>query len=200
MARDRRASRPGARTRSQSGPWHSLTWPARISETDAATVLDLSEFTHPGGGAAMRHYITSRLDVVAEAEPDAPREWCEEAWRSLREQVGDTITGGVQVSAAALQLGIAYAEHLEQAASTRRVNEAAFRSATLSITCLDPPIPLGWRIMVMLPPASPVEVARVRYIGEWPESRHADAVAFARGYAQALNELGHDCVYVGEEE
>ncbi len=95
----------------------SIVWPYVACDPAASTALPVEELIEAGGAAGLRSYIAARLAVMAGAEPDAPRSLSAFAVDHLSERVSDVADGGVTVSAASLQMALAYIMYLEAAVS-----------------------------------------------------------------------------------
>jgi hypothetical protein len=94
---------------------HTSVWPANAADPNASTLLTASDMIDAGGGAALRNYISGRLAVVAREDPATPADWAAFAIAHILERTGDHIDGGVEVSASALQMTLAYVAYLETA-------------------------------------------------------------------------------------
>lgn len=94
-------------------PKASLVWPADPSNPDATTDLSVEELIEHGGAQAMRDYVAGRLAIAATADSNAPKEWSRFALEHVTERVGDTTDGGVTMSAAAVQMLLAYIAYLQ---------------------------------------------------------------------------------------
>ncbi|MDF2495064.1 hypothetical protein [Sphingomonas sp.] len=93
----------------------SLVWPADPSDPGATTNLSVEELIEHGGAPGMRRYVAGRLAIAASADPNAPLAWSRFALEHAAECVGDTTDGGVTMSAAAVQMLLAYVAYLQSA-------------------------------------------------------------------------------------
>ena len=96
-------------------PKASLVWPADPNNPDATTNLSVEELIEHGGAQTMRSYVAGRLAIAAIADPNAPLAWSRFALEHVTERVGDTTDGGVTMSAAAVQMLLAYIAYLQSA-------------------------------------------------------------------------------------
>ena len=93
----------------------NLAWPGDVRKADGSTLLTADEIIASGGGVALRSYVTERLTAVAASDGTLPRLWAAFAIEHLTDRVGDTTDGGVEMSAASVQMILAYVAHLEEA-------------------------------------------------------------------------------------
>ncbi|WP_288338498.1 hypothetical protein [uncultured Sphingomonas sp.] len=97
-------------------PKPNLAWPADASMADGSTLLTVEEITDIGGGTALRQYVATRLGAVATQDATMPKRWASFAVEHLTDRVSDATDGGVEVSAASLQMALAYMAYLEAVA------------------------------------------------------------------------------------
>lgn len=98
-------------------PPASIVWPSVACDPAASTALPVEELIEAAGAAGLRSYIAARLAVMAGEEPNGPRSMSAFAVDHLSERVSDVADGGVTVSAASLQMALAYIMYLEAAVS-----------------------------------------------------------------------------------
>lgn len=96
-------------------PKPNLAWPADVSTADGSTLLTVEEITTIGGGAALRGYVATRLSAIAAQDAALPKRWAAFALEHLTDRVADQTDGGVELSAASVQMMLAYVAHLEEA-------------------------------------------------------------------------------------
>lgn len=96
-------------------PKPNLAWPADAHHVDGSTLLTADEIIAGGGGAALRNYVTTRLTAVAAVDVALPKRWAAFAVLHLTDRVGDATDGGVELSAASVQMILAYVAYLEEA-------------------------------------------------------------------------------------
>ncbi|WP_293873301.1 hypothetical protein [Sphingomonas sp. UBA978] len=96
-------------------PKSNLAWLDDARKADGSTLLTADEIIAGGGGVALRGYVTERLTAVAALDNTLPNRWAAFAVEHLTDRVGDATDGGVELSAASVQMILAYVAHLEEA-------------------------------------------------------------------------------------
>lgn len=96
-------------------PKPNLAWLDDARKADGSTRLSADEIIAGGGGVALRGYVTERLTAVALEDASTPKSWAQFAIDHLTDRVADQTDCGVELSAASVQMILAYVAHLEQA-------------------------------------------------------------------------------------
>lgn len=96
-------------------PKPNLAWLADARKADGSTLLTADEIIAGGGGVALRAYVAERLTAAAALDSALPRRWAAFAVEHLTDRVADQTDGGVELSAASVQMMLAYVAHLEEA-------------------------------------------------------------------------------------
>lgn len=96
-------------------PKPNLAWLADARKADGSTFLTADEIIASGGGVALRSYVSERLTAAAADDASTPKSWAQFAIDHLTDRVAGQTDGGVELSAASVQMVLAYVAHLEQA-------------------------------------------------------------------------------------